>query len=53
MQLGFINFSQEELARKNKVLQMVRDQIAIDELGFGRDAFLELRSNKEVLQYSA
>ncbi len=23
MQLGFINFSQEELARKNKVLQMV------------------------------
>lgn len=44
MQLGFINFSQEELARKNKVLQMVRDQTAIDELGFGRirDAFANL-----------
>ena len=41
MQIGFINFSQEELAKKNKVLQMVRDQTAIDELGFGRirDAF--------------
>ena len=41
MQIGFVNFSQEELARKNKVLQMVRDQTAIDELGFGRirDAF--------------
>ena len=36
MQIGFINFSQEELSRKNKVLQMVRDQTAIDELGFGR-----------------
>ena len=36
MQIGFVNFSQEELARKNKVLQMVRDQTAIDELGFGR-----------------
>lgn len=32
MQIGFVNFSQEELARKNKVLQMVRDQTAIDEL---------------------
>lgn len=44
MQLGFINFSREELARKNKVLQMVRDQTAIDELGFGRirDAFANL-----------
>lgn len=44
MQIGFINFSQEELARKNKVLQMVRDQTAIDELGFGRirDAFANL-----------
>lgn len=44
MQIGFINFSQEELARKNKVLQMVRDQTAIDELGFGRirDAFANM-----------
>lgn len=44
MQLGFVNFSQEELARKNKVLQMVRDQTAIDELGFGRirDAFANM-----------
>lgn len=44
MQLGFINFSQEELARKNKVLQMVREQTAIDELGFGRirDAFANM-----------
>lgn len=44
MQIGFINFSQEELAQKNKVLQMVRDQTAIDELGFGRirDAFANL-----------
>ena len=44
MQIGFVNFSQEELARKNKVLQMVRDQTAIDELGFGRirDAFANL-----------
>ncbi|MBR5168239.1 MAG: hypothetical protein IKW86_09310 [Salinivirgaceae bacterium] len=44
MQIGFINFSQEELAKKNKVLQMVRDQTAIDELGFGRirDAFANL-----------
>ena len=44
MQIGFVNFSQEELARKNKVLQMVRDQTAIDELGFGRirDAFANM-----------
>lgn len=44
MQIGFINFSQEELSRKNKVLQMVRDQTAIDELGFGRirDAFANM-----------
>lgn len=44
MQIGFVNFSQEELARKNKVLQMVRDQTAIDELGFGRirDAFANI-----------
>lgn len=44
MQIGFVNFSQEELAKKNKVLQMVRDQTAIDELGFGRirDAFANL-----------
>ncbi len=44
MQIGFINFSQEELARKNKVLQMVRDQTAIDELGLGRirDAFANM-----------
>ena len=44
MQIGFVNFSQEELARKNKVLQMVRDQTAIDELGLGRirDAFANL-----------
>lgn len=44
MQIGFINFSQEELARKNKVLQMVRDQTAVDELGFGRirDAFANM-----------
>lgn len=44
MHIGFVNFSQEELARKNKVLQMVRDQTAIDELGFGRirDAFANL-----------
>ncbi len=44
MELGYINFSQEELNRKNKVLQMVREQTAIDELGFGRirDAFSNL-----------
>ncbi len=44
MELGYINFSQEELAKKNKVLQMVREQTAIDELGFGRirDAFANL-----------
>ena len=44
MQIGFINFSQEELSKKNKVLQIVRDQIAIDELGFGRirDAFANM-----------
>ena len=44
MQIGFVNFSQDELARKNKVLQMVRDQTAIDELGLGRirDAFANL-----------
>ena len=44
MQLGFVNFSQEELAKKNKVLQMVRDQTAIDELGLGRirDAFANM-----------
>ena len=44
MQIGFVNFSQEELVRKNKVLQMVRDQTAIDELGFGRirDAFANM-----------
>lgn len=44
MQLGFVNFSQEELARKNKVLQIARDQTAIDELGFGRirDAFANM-----------
>ena len=44
MQIGFINFSQEELSKKNKVLQIVRDQTAIDELGFGRirDAFANM-----------
>lgn len=44
MQIGFINFSNEELARKNKVLQMVKDQTALDELGLGRirDAFANL-----------
>ncbi len=44
MELGYISISQEELALKNKVLQMVREQTAIDELGFGRirDAFANL-----------
>lgn len=39
-----MNFGQEELARKNKVLQMVREQTALDELGLGRvrDAFANL-----------
>lgn len=44
MQIGFVNFSQEELDKKNKVLQLLREQRAIDELGLGRirDAFANL-----------
>ena len=41
MQIGYITFNSEERQRVMKVLQMVRDQNAIDELGLGRirDAF--------------
>ena len=41
MQLGYINFSQEEKNNLYKVIQSIRDHHAIDELGIGRirDAF--------------
>ena len=41
MQIGYITFNSEERQRVMKVLQLVRDQNAIDELGLGRirDAF--------------
>lgn len=41
MQIGYITFNSEERQRVMKVLQIVRDQNAIDELGLGRirDAF--------------
>lgn len=41
MQIGYVTFNTEERQRVMKVLQMVRDQTAIDELGLGRirDAF--------------
>lgn len=41
MQIGYVTFNSEERQRVMKVLQMVRDQTAIDELGLGRirDAF--------------
>lgn len=41
MQIGYVTFNTEERQKVMKVLQMVRDQTAIDELGLGRirDAF--------------
>ena len=36
MQIGYITFNSEERQRVMKVLQLVRDQNAIDELGLGR-----------------
>lgn len=41
MQIGFVSFNQEEKNKVYKVLQLLRDQRAIDELGVGRlrDAF--------------
>ena len=41
MQIGYINFSQEEKNNLYKVIQSIRDHHAIDELGIGRirDAF--------------
>ena len=41
MQLGYINFSQEERNNLYKVIQSIREEHAIDELGIGRirDAF--------------
>ena len=41
MQIGYITFNSEERQRVMKVLQLVRDQNAIDDLGLGRirDAF--------------
>ena len=36
MQLGYINFSQEEKNNLYKVIQSIRDHHAIDELGIGR-----------------
>ena len=41
MQIGYVTFNTEERQRVMKVLQIVRDQTAIDELGLGRvrDAF--------------
>ena len=34
MQIGYVTFNTEERQRVMKVLQMVRDQTAIDELDF-------------------
>ena len=41
MEIGFINFNHEALARANKVMKLLQGQGAIDELGLGRirDAF--------------
>lgn len=41
MDIGYINFSQEERNNIYKVIQTIRDHLAIDELGIGRirDAF--------------